>query len=69
MENLSGYTPTELLVMINKIKIEHDAIKQEIINDTYSIEELEKLINNKINKLTDIEKNYIALIEELNNRK
>jgi hypothetical protein len=68
MENLSGYTETELLKMINDSKVEHDKLKKEIVDHTFQVDELEKIINGKINKLTEVEKNYIVLIEELNNR-
>lgn len=68
MENLSGYTPTQLLKMINDVKKEHDILKQEIINHTFEVDELEKKINEKIIKLTESEKNYIALIEEMEKR-
>lgn len=68
MENLSGYTSTELLKMINNNKAKHDTLKQEIIDYTYQVDELEEIINNKLNELTEIEKNYITLIDELNNR-
>jgi uncharacterized coiled-coil DUF342 family protein len=68
MENLNKYTPTELLKMINDTKEKHDILKREIINLTYDVEELEKKINEKINTLSDSEKEYIDLIEELNNR-
>jgi hypothetical protein len=68
MENLSGNTPTELLKMINDIKQKHDALKQEIINDTFEFDELEIKINKKIEALTELEKNYVALIEEMENR-
>jgi hypothetical protein len=68
MENLSGYTPTHLLKMINDVKVKHDALKQEIINDTLEIDELEIRINKKIETLTELEKNYVALIEEMENR-
>ena len=68
MENLSGYTSTELLKMINDNKTKHDTLKQEIIDYTYQVDELERIINNKLNELTEIEKNYIILIDELNNR-
>ena len=68
MENLSGYTSTELLKMINDNKAKHDTLKQEIIDYTYQVDELEEIINNKLNELTEIEKNYITLIDELNNR-
>jgi uncharacterized coiled-coil DUF342 family protein len=68
MENLSGYTPTELLKMINDMKAMHDVLKQEIIDHTYQVDELEGIINNKLDELTSLEKNYIELIEELNKR-
>ena len=44
MENLSKHTPTVLLKMINDIKITHDKLKQEIINYTVEVDELEKKI-------------------------
>lgn len=68
MENLSGYTPTQLLKMINDAKKMHDALKQEIVDYTFQVDELEKIINNKLNELTEIEKNYVALIEEMEKR-
>ena len=68
MENLSGYTPTQLLKMINDAKKMHDALKQEIVDYTFRVDELEKIINNKLNELTEIEKNYVALIEEMEKR-
>jgi uncharacterized coiled-coil DUF342 family protein len=68
MENLSKYTPTELLKLINDIKLKHDNLKQEIIDYTYQVDELNKIINNKINELTDVENYYVALIEEMEKR-
>ena len=68
MENLVNYTPTELLKLINVAKASHDQLKQEIIDHTFEIDEIERLINTKINQLDEIEKKYIALIEEMNNR-
>lgn len=68
MEDLTKYTPTELLKMINDIKLKHDTLKQEIVDHTFEAEELEKKINEKIILLTEIEKNYIALIEEMEKR-
>lgn len=68
MENLSGYTPTELLKMSNDVTAKHNALKQEIINHTIEVDELEKKINEKIIILDQLEKNYVALMEELNNR-
>ena len=68
MENLLSYSPTELLKLINDSKLEHDKLKQEIIDYTYEVDELEKIINQKLDNLVVIEKTYIELIEELNNR-
>lgn len=68
MENLSGYTATELLKIINETKFKHDSLKQEIINHTIEIDELEMKINSKLNILTELEKNYIELIEEISKR-
>jgi septal ring factor EnvC (AmiA/AmiB activator) len=68
MENLSGYTPIELLKMSNDITEKHNALKQEIINHTIEVDELEKKINEKLAILDQLEKNYVAIMEELNNR-
>jgi type 1 glutamine amidotransferase len=68
MENLNKYTPTELLKLINDQSVLHESIKKEIIDYTIQIDEIEMFINNKINELTVAEKEYIELIEELNNR-
>jgi uncharacterized coiled-coil DUF342 family protein len=68
MEELSKYTPIELNKLIQDVKKNHDALKQEIINDTLAFDELEKKINEKLNVLTEYEKNYIALIEEMEKR-
>jgi hypothetical protein len=68
MEDLSKYTPIELNKMINDTKVKHDALKLEIINDTIELDKLLVMINGKTNNLTELEKNYIALIEEINKR-
>jgi hypothetical protein len=68
MENLSGYTPTELLKLINDSKVEHERLKQKIFGLIDEVETLEIKINLEINALTQSEKEYVALIEELNNR-
>lgn len=68
MKNLSGYTPTQLLKMINDCKIKHETLKQEIFGFIDEVETLEMKINAKIDVLTKSEKEYIELIEELDNR-
>lgn len=66
MEDLSKLTPTQLLKKGNDIKARHDALKQEIIADTYGIEELEKRLNEKVKELQELEKNYVEIVETLN---
>ena len=75
MNDFINYTPTELLKMINDSKVEHDRLKQEIIDQTIELDNLEAIlnekiviVNEKIQIMTDVEKKYILLIEELNNR-
>lgn len=65
MDDFSKYTPTQLLKIINDTKQKHDSLKEEIINDTYEYDELEKKINNKLKVLSELEKNYVKLIEEM----
>lgn len=68
MEDLSIYTPTELLKLINDTKNKHESLKIEIIDILKEIEKWEKLVNSKIDNLENIEKKYVLLIEELNKR-
>lgn len=68
MEDLSKYTPTELLKLANDIKSEHERLKKEIIDDTYKIDELQKNINENISLLTEVEKKYVEIVEEIDNR-
>ena len=68
MENLQKLTPIELLKMINDSQLEHERLKKEIIDHTYEVEILEKKINEKLVLLDVQEKQYVLLIEELNNR-
>jgi uncharacterized coiled-coil DUF342 family protein len=68
MNNYKNKTTTELLKLINDLKSNYDILKQEIIDYSVEIDEIEKIINEKIIKLTNFEKNYISLIEEFNRR-
>jgi penicillin-binding protein-related factor A (putative recombinase) len=69
MKEFEKYSPTELLKMINDSKTEHDSVKQDIVQYTLELDELEKKINERIEYLNIIEDVYIKLIDELNNRK
>lgn len=68
MEDLSKYSLIELNKMINEISVNHDNIKNEIVNYSIEIDKLQNIINDKINELNNLEKNYVALIEEYMNR-
>lgn len=65
MDNLDKYTPIELQKMGNDIKSKHDALKEELITDTYEMEELEKRMNEKVLLLEELEKNYVQIVEKL----
>lgn len=66
---ISTLTPTELLKLINDFKAKHEELKKEIIEHTFEIENIENLINQKVDRITNIENDYVLLMEELNNRK
>jgi len=68
MENLKEYTPIELLKILNDIKSEHDKLKVSIVEDTNQVDVLEQKINNELLLLSELENNYIEIIEEINNR-
>jgi len=68
MEDLDKYTPIELNKMINDVKLKYDTLKQEIIDHTFEIDELDKKINEKLVIVTELEKNYIELVEEITSR-
>ena len=69
MEDFKNYTETELLKVLNDTKDDHERIKNEITQDTFKIEELEKTINEKLETLSELEKRYVEIIEEFENRK
>lgn len=68
MENLTQKTPIELQKLAKSIKAEHEELKNEITKHTYEIESLEKIINDKINKISDLEHIYVSIISELDKR-
>ena len=65
MEDLSKYTKIELKKMGNDIKDKHEALKKEIVAETYEIEKLEGSINRKAEELQELEKNYVEIVEKL----
>jgi hypothetical protein len=65
MENLDKYTQIELQKMGNDIKAKHDKLKEELIINTYEMEELEKRINEKVKLMEELEKNYVEIVENI----
>jgi hypothetical protein len=68
MEDLTKYTPTELLKMVNDTKSSHDELKTEILRQLEELDDIERKINENIAKLNEHEKYYVDLIDELNKR-
>ena len=62
------YTETELLKFLNDVKFKHENLKKELIYFTEEIENLENKINEGLKELEISEKNYIAIIEEIDKR-
>jgi hypothetical protein len=69
MNILTGYTPTELLHEINIVKVSHENLKESVIDLTRVIDDTTTLINEKLDHISKLEKRYVELIEELDNRK
>jgi hypothetical protein len=68
MKDLDKCTPIELQKMAEGAKNEHELVKKSIVEDTHKIEELEKSINAKLNELTELEKLYVLIVEEIDKR-
>lgn len=63
MEDLTKLTPTELLKRGNDIKAKHDALKEEIISNSFEIEEFEKKVQEKLILLDELEREYVEIVE------
>jgi septal ring factor EnvC (AmiA/AmiB activator) len=68
MEDLKKYTETELLKKIKDVGKEHQKIKEELFQHYNDVEEIEKIINEKLENLDSLEKIYVAIIEEFESR-
>ena len=68
MESYNKLTDTELLHHVNSAKNFHEIIKKEIIEMTNEIERLETIVNNKLEQLENVEKNYVDLMKEMTSR-
>ena len=68
MRDLTKYPATELLKQINDAKKDHETTKKIIIDFSFDLDKIQEKINENIIKLNEIEKNYVELIEEIDNR-
>ena len=68
MENLSKHTPTELLKLANDTAKKHVELKDDITAKTFQIDEIEKEINEKLKELSELEKFYVSIVEEIDKR-
>lgn len=68
MKQLDNLSSIEMLKIINDLNTNHETLKKEIIELTYKIDEINLLINKKIDALKEIEKEYVECFEELNSR-
>jgi hypothetical protein len=68
MENIGEKTQTELLILINSLNKKHEKLRTEVISHSKEIDVLETIINNKIVLITNIESDYVKLIEEMNKK-
>jgi hypothetical protein len=69
METYNDFTDTELLCEVNNVIKQYESTKKEIIDNTAVIDELSKIINDKIYIISELENQYVKIIEELDNRK
>ena len=69
MDDLKNYTLTELLKKVNDVRNKHDLLKKETIEITNEIDNLEEKIKKNLKIIDELEKEYVLLIEEFNNRK
>ena len=65
MEDLNKLTPIQLQKLGNDIKAQHDKLKEELIADTYEMEELEKKMNEKVKLMKELEDNYVEIVEKI----
>ena len=68
MKDLDKCTLIELQKIAEGAKNEHELMKKSIADDTFKIEELEQQINTKLQELTELEKLYVLVVEEIDKR-
>lgn len=68
MKDIKNLTLIELNNYAAELKIKHENCKSEIIQHTKEIEDIELMVNNKLNLLSEIEDEYVKIIEEVQKR-
>lgn len=66
MDNLDNLTQIELQKKLTDITEKHLTIKETILRETYEMEKLETSINECVELMTELEENYVKIIEKLN---
>lgn len=69
MDNLKDYSETQLLKFINDAEKDHNDKKKDIIIILDEFNEVKDRLNAEVDKLDLIEKRYVTLIGEYNERK
>mgnify|MGYP003610055680 CR=1 FL=1 len=54
-----------LIKEVNRYAELHSLLKEQLIQDSYHIDELQKKLNDNLDKLTEYENKYVALIERI----
>lgn len=62
-------TPTDLLHELNHVKSKHETIKSEIQTLLDEVYKREKIINEKLKNLNEVEQEYVGLMQELMSKK
>lgn len=71
MENIdfTKFSKIELLKTANDTKKEHEILRDEIVEHTYQMDEIQKEINQKIERLDILENRYVKIMDEMVNKR
>jgi len=67
-KNYSELSLTELNVLLNKVKTNHDTLKETVLGLISEYEKIEKKINLKFKEIKELEDSYVKIINEITNR-
>ena len=67
MENEPNITKTQLLKLLNDTTTKHVKLKEDITKHLDIITQYEKIVNEKLGELKEVEDTYIEIVSKLNN--